>query len=159
VIKTLLCLTFLLVPICVRAVELLSNGDFSNGNDHWLGDGVTPSQMPPGSPLAASNSNVEKELIVPLRPHGWTKVSQAFHTHAAQYTFLIKFKTSPDVKFTKEKDDYDRATEEIGLWTSPFYHQFNNFLYGIVDDSKQIWFAGYCDISKLKIANRFSNAL
>jgi hypothetical protein len=152
-VKTLLCLALLLCPTCLRAEELLSNGDFSDGNDHWLGDGVAPSQLSPDNPLAASDANAENELIVPLRPHGWTKVSQAFHTHAAQYTFLIKFKTSPDVKFTKEKDEYDRSAEEIGLWTTPFYHQFNNFLYGIVDDSKRIWFAGYCNIINLKSPN------
>ena len=134
-----------------QAVELLLNGDFSDGNNHWLGDGLAASQLTPDNPLAARNgANTEKELIVPLRPHGWTKVTQAFHTHAAQYTFLIKFKPSPDVRFTKEKDDYDRTAEEVGLWTNLFYHQYNNFLYGIVDDSKRIWYAGYSDISRLK---------
>ena len=140
--------------LSARAEELLLNGDFSDGRNHWLGDGITPAELTPDNPLFTTmGKSSTNELIVPLRPHGWTKVTQSFHTHSAEYNIIIRFKPSLDVIFTKEKDDYDRTAEEVGLWNNVLYHQFNNFLWGIVDDSRRFWFAGYCDASKLKGAH------
>ena len=76
-----------LFPAC--GGELLKNGDFSDGKTHWFGDGVAPADLAPDNPLAAKNPEAAtKELVVPLNPHHWTKVTQEFRTHAGQYTVM-----------------------------------------------------------------------
>jgi hypothetical protein len=134
-----------LLALCpARAGELLKNGDFSEGKTHWFGDGVAPADLAPDNPLAAKNpGTADKMLIVPLNPHHWTKVTQEFRTHAAHYNVLLILSATPDLKFSDNKDDYEKADDEVGLWNYKIYLPGDNFLCGIIDSSKRFVMEGY----------------
>ena len=135
--KILLGLLFSAYVCSLQAGELLKNGDFSEGKMHWFGDGVAPADLAPDNPLAAKNPEAaEKELVIPLNPHHWTKITQEFRTHAGQYSIVVKFKPSPDLKFSHDKDDFEKAYEDIGLWNSPSFTPVGTLLYGVIDSSK-----------------------
>jgi hypothetical protein len=151
--KTILCLVYFVASLSVHADELLQNSDFSDGKNHWDGDGLSPSELQPDNPLASNSSGAaQNELIVQLRPHSWTKVSQRFRTHADRYYILLRFKASPDVKFTNDKDLYLNAAEDLDLWSVRLFHEPDCFLYGITDESKNVWFDGSVDSSFLRAA-------
>ena len=149
--KILLCFLGAFSLFSARAEELLKNGDFSDGKTHWFGDGVGPSDLTPDNPLAPKNPGAaEKELVVPLNPHHWTKVTQEFRTHAGRYDITIKFKAASDLKFSQDKEDYDKAYEDIGLWNSESFCPVGTFLYGIIDSAKVFALYSNGDLGRLE---------
>ena len=146
--KTIFCLIYFVAALFAHAGEVLQNSDFSDGKDHWLGDGVSPSDLSPDDPLAVDSS--AKVLIVQLKPHHWTKVTQDFHTDAVKLAIVITFNSSPDVKFADTLDAYKNQTDDLRLWPVPLNYSAGEFFYGILDDSKRIWFGGFGEISALK---------
>jgi hypothetical protein len=146
--KTILCLAYFVAALSVHAGELLQNSDFSDGKDHWFGDGVSPSDLSPDDPLAADSS--AKEMIVQLKPHHWTKVAQEFHTDAVKLAILITFNPSPDAKFADTLDAYKNQVDDLRLWTIPLNYSAGQFFYGILDDTKRIWFDSFGQISMMK---------
>jgi hypothetical protein len=153
-VRTLFGLLFVLGIASAPADELLKNGDFSDGKTHWFGDGETPADLAPDNPLAPKDpAAAEKELLVELKPHRWTKVTQEFRTHAGQYQIRLRFKLSPDVKFSNDKEDYDKAYEDIGLWNEPTFTPVGSFLYGVIDSSKIFGLYSNCRLKKLQEPN------
>jgi len=72
-----------LLPL--RADNLITNGDFNNGTDHWQGDG---------------GQGVAGGLIVKLQPTAWTKVYQSVTLPGNQVTLNISYSVSTDATFS-----------------------------------------------------------
>lgn len=84
--KKILLGIFLLFPLFpLHADNLLSNGDFTDGINHWQGDGVQGSFA---------------GLIVKLQPAAWTKVYQDTVLHGTQATLNIAYTLSADAAFS-----------------------------------------------------------
>jgi len=77
--------------------NVLSNGDFSNGKANWSGD-VKDASEADVTNITASMDNQTKAsgMVLTLKPHDWTKVSQTFNTREAALAFVMKYVTSAD---------------------------------------------------------------
>jgi hypothetical protein len=77
---------FLLSPLhLLHADNLLSNGDFTDGINHWQGDG---------------SQSTFAGLVVRLKPDAWTKVYQDAVLPGAQATLKIAYTLSSDATFS-----------------------------------------------------------
>ena len=86
--KTIALLLALALPAVVLADDgdgasknLLKNGDFSSGINHWEGDCHTPDSSSFDPTAAAPTSGV----VVKLRHADWTKVTQDFDGKIGEY--------------------------------------------------------------------------
>ena len=110
--KTLALLILLAGTSIVLADEnLLKNGDFSNGINHWEGDCHTidsttfdPSVTPPTS-----------GIIIKLHGSGWAQVTQDFKGKIGEYTVSVVYSVSPDLKFSDRKEDYINIPGLLGF--------------------------------------------
>jgi hypothetical protein len=83
------------------AGNLLQNGDFSNSNNRWEGDGKT-------------NPSFGKGLIVQLSPNSWTKVWQDFKgDQGVSDTLTLTYKVSPDLTVSDKQEDYANILPRI----------------------------------------------
>ena len=87
------------------AQSILENGDFSDGTNHWHGD-VKPAGSDSSTDLLTS-PNDAKGVLVELRSHNWTKITQEVHglkdvqpntgvDLTVEYTVSTDFKLSDD---------------------------------------------------------------
>ena len=107
----------LLVLACtvpLRADNWLQNGDFSDGTDHWYGDGKSPADLASDDPLAKPDPFTSKGLIIPLKHLDWTKVAQDFKGKIASGILSITYMVSPDLAFSDKPDDYVNMPGHIG---------------------------------------------
>lgn len=116
-----LALLFLLAGIAaVRADNgnVLQNGDFANGSSHWDGDGRLPdagNDIPDLSKPASAAAPAG--IIVRLRSGSWTRVMQDFDASPGDYVLTIKYKVSPNLKFSDKAEDYKNIPGQAGIGT------------------------------------------
>jgi hypothetical protein len=105
----------LLVLACalpLRADNWLDNGDFTDGINHWRGNGRSPADFAPDNPLDKPDPFTSKGLIIPLRGI-WDKVEQDFHGKSASGILTITYMVSPDLTFSDKPDDYVNMPDQI----------------------------------------------
>jgi hypothetical protein len=113
--KTLLCaLLLLVIALPLQADNWIQNGDFSNGIDHWRGNGRSPSDFANDNPLEAADPFTSKGLIIPLKHMDWTKIAQDFKGRIASGVLTITYMVSPDFAFSTKPDDYVNMPDHIG---------------------------------------------
>jgi len=107
-----LALLALASPIRLEADEVLKNGDFSDGINHWTGDGQNVAQAAPD--LAT------KGMIIKLHRDDWTKAVQEFRPVGSDFDCSITYKLSADAQFSDKAEDYENVPGHIGygLWKS-----------------------------------------
>jgi hypothetical protein len=103
----------LLSVLPLRADNWLQNGDFTDGADHWRGDGKTPADMAPSDPFAKPDPLLSKGLIIPLKDREWTKITQNFRTKASELVFTVTFVFSPGLTFSDRDEDYVNIPKQI----------------------------------------------
>lgn len=115
--KKLILLLLILVPsLGVRADDSdnwLQNGDFSDGIDHWYGDGHAPADFAPSNPLDTPDPFTSKGLIIPLARSHWKKVAQDFKGKLSKVVVTITYMVSPDLTFSTRPDDYVNMPGQI----------------------------------------------
>jgi hypothetical protein len=96
-----------LIGFCVsRAIaddtaNVLSNGDFANGKANWSGDVKDASDGDVTNITASMDTQTKASgMILTLKPHDWTKVSQVFNTRESALVFAMKYQTSADFSET-----------------------------------------------------------
>ncbi len=77
-------------------IDILANSDFSNGKAHWKGDAEEASASVADGGLG--NGAASNGLILNLKPHSWTSISQTFNTSESKLALSITYKTSSDYK-------------------------------------------------------------
>jgi hypothetical protein len=113
--KTLLfALLCLACTLPLRADNWLENGDFTDGIDHWYGNGRSPADFASDNPLASSDPFTSKGLIIPLKDMDWTKVAQDFKGKIASGVLSITYMVSPDLAFSNKREDYVNMPDHIG---------------------------------------------
>ena len=105
----------LLALLPLRADNWLQNGDFANGADHWRGDGRSPADITAAAtdPFAKPDPLLSKGLIIPLKAHSWTKISQNFRTKSADLELTINYVFSPGLTLSDREDDYVNVPKQI----------------------------------------------
>ena len=109
-------LAFLIVGLGpLRADNCVQNGDFANGADHWRGDGQSPADLAAASsdPFAKPDPMLSKGLIIPLKEHSWTKITQDFRTKSADLELKIDYLLAPGTQFSSSPDDYVNIPKQI----------------------------------------------
>lgn len=91
--------------------NLLKNGDFSSGINHWEGDCHTPDSSSFDPTATAPTSGV----IIKLRHSDWTKVTQDFDGKIGEYIATVTYTVSPDLKFSTKQDDYIAVPGKLGF--------------------------------------------
>jgi hypothetical protein len=110
----------------LRADEVLQNGDFTDGSNHWRGDGRTPADYAQDNPSAATNPLTSKGLIVQLKPDRWTKVAQDFKgNNDTHYCLTVTYKYAPDLAFSTKAEDYTNIPAKVGFEGSESWTPFN----------------------------------
>jgi hypothetical protein len=109
----------LLILACMSSLQadsLLQNGDFSDGSNHWLGDGKTPDEYAQDNLSAASDPLTSKGLIIPLKEDYWSKVTQDFKGDKSEhYVTTVVYKVSPDLSVSSKPDDYADLNSHIHI--------------------------------------------
>jgi hypothetical protein len=105
---------FLALPARADGDNLLQNGDFADGLDHWYGGGRSPADFANDNPLAASDPFTSKGLIMPLHDQTWTKVAQDLRGNVSNAELTVTFKVSKDFAFSTKPDYYNNTPVQIG---------------------------------------------
>jgi hypothetical protein len=98
----------------LQADNWLENGDFSDGINHWHGDGRAPADFASDNPLAAADPLTSKGLIIVLKHFDWTKVAQDFKGKIAAGVLKVTYMVSPDLTFSSKPEDYQNMPDHIG---------------------------------------------
>jgi len=130
----------------LRADETLQNADFTDGSNHWHGDGKTPADYAQDNPAAATDTFTGKGLIIQLKPDRWTKVVQDFKGNKdAHYQLVVTYKFSPGLTFSSKAEDYANIPNQVRFegsesW-SPFDIPAGQFFVTVddIDDTKGYW--------------------
>jgi len=124
--KTLSCLLpLLLLLLPVRgddAGNLIQNGDFADGIDHWYGQARSPADFANDNPLQASDPFTSKGMIIPLRAESWVKVAQDFKGKSTNMVLNITYMVSKDFAFSTKPEDYQNMPGKIGY---SYWNEFN----------------------------------
>ncbi len=105
--KKLILSLFVLVSLAqAQADNLIQNGDFSEGIDHWHGNGQAPADFKPADPFATPDPLTSKGMIIALKHKDWTKVAQDFKGKASTGILTITYAVSADLAFSTHADDY-----------------------------------------------------
>jgi len=120
------------LPLC--ADNWLQNGDFTDGLDHWRGNGRSPADMASDDPFAKPDPLLSTGLIIPLKGRQWTTVTQNFRTKAAQLVLTISVIFAPGVTFSERDEDYTNIPDKI-----------DNRLYLSFNLSQKHWFVLFTD--------------
>jgi len=109
--KTLALLIFLVGgAIAMADGNLLKNGDFSSGINHWEGDCHTIDGTTFDSAITPPTTGV----IVKLHGSDWAQVTQDFDGKIGEYLLTINYTVSPDLKFSDHADDYVNVPGKLG---------------------------------------------
>ena len=112
----LLALIILACPCSLRADSLIQNGDFSDGNTHWQGDGKTPRAYAGGNPAALPDPLTGKGLIVTLNPASWTRIFQSFPSDkGTRYSIVVTYKLSANLTLSKDPAAYAEISKRIQI--------------------------------------------
>jgi hypothetical protein len=107
-------LIILASTVPLQADNLIQNGDFTDGSNHWKGDGKSSSDYANDNPSASSDPFTSKGLIIQLKPDRWTKVAQDFRgDKGTNYTLAITYKVSPDLTWSTKADDYANMVDHL----------------------------------------------
>jgi hypothetical protein len=131
-----------LLPL-LHADNVLKNSDFADGPLNWKGDGRTPADMKPEDSLDNSTSPYgDKGLVIPLKPHAWTKVVQEFRTPSSAVTLALTYKIAPNTVFSTSEEDYKNVPNHIDFngW-KPFDGKVGGWMVMLSDFSKGRIFA------------------
>lgn len=90
--------------------NLLKNGNFENGINHWEGDCHTPDSSTFDPSVTAPASGV----VVKLRHSDWTQVTQDFDGKVGIYRLSVTYTVSPGLKFSDRPDDYINVPGKLG---------------------------------------------
>jgi hypothetical protein len=110
----LFALVTLVCAIPLHADNALQNGDFTDGSNHWEGDGKTPDEYAQDNPSAASDPLTSKGIIIELKPNSWSRISQDFNgAQGTHYALHITYKVSPGTTLSNRADDYTNIASLI----------------------------------------------
>lgn len=137
--KNLLCALLILASSCsLLADSLIQNGDFSDDDAHWQGDGKTPRAYVEENPAAATEPLTSKGLIVSLKPTSWTRIFQSFPADkGTRYSIVVSYRLSPNITLSKDPADYTEISKRIQI---PGFENFGSMFippgqfYGTVGD-------------------------
>jgi hypothetical protein len=141
--KTLLLALTLACPLSFAfADDVLKNSDFSEGAQYWHGDGHTPADIK--SSADALDTPVDygdKGLVIQLKPHQWTKITQAFKDCSAEVTLKITYKVAPNTTFSQKDDDYTNVTHSVDYdaWP-PITERKNGWVIFVTDPTNYNFF-------------------
>jgi len=123
----------------LRADNWIDNGNFTEGIDHWRGNGRAPSDFAPENPMDKPDPLTSKGLILQLREADWDKVQQDFHGKSTDGVLTITYMMSPDLTFSKQPDDYSDVPDQIHYddW-DPFSVPAGNWVVFIADFGKYV---------------------
>jgi hypothetical protein len=134
----LFALIILACPCSLWADSLMQNGDFSDGDTHWQGDGKTPRAYAEGNPAALTDPLTSKGLIVTLQSTSWTRIFQSFPSDkGTRYSIVVTYKLSPNLALSKNAADYAEISKRIQI---PGFEDFGSMaiqpgqFYGTVGD-------------------------
>ena len=113
--RTLLfALVTLVCAIPLHADNVLQNGDFTDGSNHWHGDGKTPDEYAQDNPSATPDPATSKGLFIELKPNSWSKISQNFHgDKGTHYALNITYKVLPGTTLSDKADDYTNMADHV----------------------------------------------
>jgi hypothetical protein len=118
--------------------EPFQNGDFSQGDDHWQGDGKMPQAYAEDNPAALTDPLTSKGLIVTLNPSSWTRIYQTFASgNSTHYSIVVTYKLSPNISLSKNAADYADISKKIQI---PGFENFGSLamqpgdFYGTIGD-------------------------
>ncbi len=97
----------------LHAGNLIQNGDFADGIDHWYGGGRSPADYASDNPLNQSDPFTSKGLIMPLKSETWAKVAQDFKGKGSNGVLTITYMISKDFAFSDKADDYVNMPHQI----------------------------------------------
>ncbi len=99
---------FLLLLVCLQAHadNWLKNGDFSEGIDHWRGNGRSPADFASGNPFDKPDPLLSKGLIIELKNTVWQKVQQDFRGKLSSAVLTLTYQVTDDTTFSTKAEDY-----------------------------------------------------
>jgi hypothetical protein len=103
----------LVLTLPLHADNWLDNGDFSDGIDHWRGNGRSPSDFAPDNPFDKPDPFTAKGLILELRGADWDKIQQDFHGKSTSGVLTVTYMVSPDLAFSDKPEDYANIPDLI----------------------------------------------
>ena len=128
----------LLAGLPLQADNWLQNSDFSQGLDHWRGNGRLPSDVTADDPFAKPDPLLSTGAIIPLKERSWTQVTQNFRTKAGQMVMKIVLIFTPGVKFSDKGDDYTNISHALNFDIfQPYNIDVGNFVVQFVDYADQ----------------------
>jgi hypothetical protein len=98
-------LVLTLIPALIRGDESIKNADFTDGINHWEGDGLS---------VAAEGTGTQG-LIIKLQAHDWTRTTQDFRPLQTSGVLKIVFQCSDDLQFSTDPKDYRGITGKAGF--------------------------------------------
>jgi hypothetical protein len=133
--KKLLLAVLLLSSIgLLRADPILKNTDFTDGASNWNGDGKSPTDLP---------GFTDKGLIIALKPHDWSMITQDFTTTSAAVNLTVSYKLAPSTMFSTSPDDYANVPQSISYTSwKPFKGKVGGWMIILSDLAKQQIFFG-----------------
>jgi len=91
----------------------LKNGDFSEGESYWHGDGKSLSDYASDNPGSQALTDAANGLVIPLKPDKWTKVVQDFHGQGGSAVMTITYTVSSDFSFSDDEKEYRNVPNKI----------------------------------------------
>jgi hypothetical protein len=88
----------------LNAQNFLKNGNFSNGNAHWEGDGLLSTALADSDSLNGP-SGIAPGTFIPLKTH-WTAITQEFKAYSSSININLVYKVSSNLDLSKNPDDY-----------------------------------------------------
>jgi hypothetical protein len=108
---------FAAIVFAVRAdSDLIRNGDFSGGINHWEGDLHTADS----SSFADGETPPTSGVVVKLHHGSWSQVIQDITGKVGEYKVSITYSTSTDLKFSTRAEDYQNVPGQLGYAIMPF---------------------------------------
>jgi hypothetical protein len=112
--KTLaLLLIAFMCAVPLRADSWLDNSDFTDGLNHWRGNGRSPADVTSDNPMDKPDPLLSKGLILPLRGRDWDKIEQDFHGKSTAGVLTIVYQMAPDVTFSTNEEDYMNIPDQL----------------------------------------------
>jgi hypothetical protein len=93
--------------------NLIQNGDFTDGINHWRGNGRSPADFAPANPFDKPDPFTSQGLIIPLRHRDWDKVAQDFKGKNTSGVLTITYKVAPDLVFSTKAEDYVNMPDQL----------------------------------------------
>jgi len=121
--KSLIAVLILTMALPLRAHDILSNGDFSQGTSNWNGDGQALSPGAADPSLPNFNAPAATGMVIALQPDKWTSISQDIFLEGVGPLWLkMKYTTSADFAPTPfdKYDMQDSVSQLLGFTPKDF---------------------------------------